>query len=92
MVTLNLIKKILAPQAKKVKIRQYIVERREEGKKAWTKCACVEQTYADITGLKTGGSYEFRICSEDFHANHSVYVAIRDELVTMGRVVSEFII
>lgn len=79
----------MPPDQTRIKIKQYIVERREDGKKAWQKCAVAEKTYADITGLLSNHSYEFRICSEDFHGNRSVFVRVRDEMVSMGRVISK---
>jgi titin len=71
------------------KVKGYIVEKREAGKKAWMKSAFTEVNFADVTGLKANFGYHFRICAVDETEQfHSVYVLVREELITIGKIIS----
>lgn len=76
-------------EQKIIKIKEYVVERREEGKKAWVGCGSCEACWMDVGGLRSIG-YEFRVCSVGWCGRKSVYVGVREGVVMVGRVVSEF--
>ena len=55
------------------RIEEYIVERREVGKKSWKQVGASDQLNIEIVGLKKDSSYNFRViaknavgCSEPF--------------------------
>ena len=56
-----------------LEVEEYIVERKEVGKKSWKQVVTSSQTTIEIRGLKKDSSYNFRViaknsvgCSEPF--------------------------
>merc|ERR1719187_1167123 len=69
------------------KIEEYIVERKEVGKKSWKQVGSSSQTNIEILGLKKDASYNFRIiarnsvgCSEPFIIEET-FTAAKAEIV-----------
>ena len=64
------------------KIEEYIVERREVGKKSWKQVGSSSQLSIEIVGLKNDSSYNFRViarnavgCSEPFNIEETFTAA-----------------
>lgn len=75
------------------KVSGYLVEKREEGKKAWQECGRSlgwGESWVDVGGLKGGVGYFFRVCSLGVGGGVSEWVGVREEAVKIGGVVSKF--
>ena len=67
----------------------YLVEKREQGKKAWQKCGIADLTTIEITSLKTNVSYHFRVFAVYEKGSSEALVS---EEITIGRVISKILL
>lgn len=70
-------------------IIEYIVEIKESANKAWKKAGTTTKdcTYLQLTGLKKGASYDFRIYARNEAGTSDAYIP--DDKVTAGKLISK---